>query len=578
MWIEYIFPGINAIASFTTIVILILRNNRTGIERSYILMSAIWFNWSVGTILTILWGITPFGEYLYWLKNISAFSMGPVWLIFCLYYTNNRLIQSKWTIKKVSFFIIPSLIMYIVSITNKYHGFFFIYDYSRLVVSSYKWGFVVHMCLQYFYILGGMLLVFVFAIKSRGYVRKRSFLIVMGLFIAQFLVVFYYISGLYKAYNDIDIAPSTFLVALLFILVASVKYKFLNILPMALPKIIQNLKEGVMIVDLEGKIASCNTALCNMLENFICISVDSGAKRFSEELLLKGYCDEEGEKAVKAICEGGYESITGEIHIKEGLYLQINYQPLLDKRELIGAVISFYDIAEHKALMKELSERNHLLYEANSKLLEHAQVVEELVTSRERNRFASEIHDSVGHSLSVLGALLEVCKLTFNEDSEAAYEKINTALSISKSTLHELREAVVNFSSPSVKGNNLLASIKSMVYGFEATGIRVDFTVQGNGEFPLHEKISNSIFNICREALTNALKHGEAKTVDIILQFNNDNIGLYIFDDGKGCTNIKKGMGLKGMENRVRQLNGSVSFGSGGDTGFSIHVQIPLTD
>jgi signal transduction histidine kinase len=228
--------------------------------------------------------------------------------------------------------------------------------------------------------------------------------------------------------------------------------------------------------------------------------------------------------------------------------------------------------------MKELSERNQRLYEANTKLLEHAQVVEELVTSRERNRFASEIHDSVGHSLSVLGALLEVCKLTFNEDSEATYEKISTALSISKSTLYELREAVVNFSSPSVKGTNLLDSIKSMVLGFESTGIRVNFIAHGNMEFPLHEKIPSTVFNICREALTNALKHGEANEVDIILQFNKENIGLFIFDDGKGCTNINKGMGLKGMENRVQQLNGSISFGSGGETGFGIHVQIPFRD
>lgn len=578
MWMRYILPGTNAIVSFITIIALLLRKNKNAIEKSYITLSLFWLNWSVGIIFTVKWGLAPFGEYLYWIKNISAFAMGPIWLVFSFYYTNSRIIRNnKWRMVNIFFLVVPSLIMYIISITNKYHGAFLAYDYDRLRVAGYKWGFWVHMILQYVYIFAGCYFIWVHGMRSRSYIRKRSFIIVGGTLFSQIIIIAYYLSGIYLIYNDIDIAPSVFLIVMICIFIASVKYKFLNLLPMALPKIMRNLREGIIIVDLEGKISSQNTAFYNMFNNFINIE-EVNAKEFSRELLNKCLCDENGKKAVKAIREGGYEGIKGEVALTSEIYFQINYQPLFDKNEFMGAVVSFYDIGEHKLLTKQLNEKNNRLLEANIRLQEHAKVVKELVIAQERNKFASEIHDSVGHSLSVLGALLEVCRLSFSEKPEQTYKKIETALNISKKALGELRLSVSNFTSPSFERTPLFESIESMIHCFEQTGIKVDFTLHGNTIHPLDKEVSNTVFNICREALTNSLKHGNAKTINIIFNINNNNLVLFIFDDGKGCSNPLKGIGLSGMENRVKNLNGSIAFGSGGETGFSIHVEIPLSD
>jgi signal transduction histidine kinase len=59
-------------------------------------------------------------------------------------------------------------------------------------------------------------------------------------------------------------------------------------------------------------------------------------------------------------------------------------------------------------------------------------------------------------------------------------------------------------------------------------------------------------------------------------RFENTSVKIYIFDDGIGCKTIKKGFGLTGMESRVKELNGSVEFGSDGEKGFNIFVDIPL--
>ncbi|TCL70734.1 histidine kinase/DNA gyrase B/HSP90-like ATPase [Hydrogenispora ethanolica] len=68
------------------------------------------------------------------------------------------------------------------------------------------------------------------------------------------------------------------------------------------------------------------------------------------------------------------------------------------------------------------------------------------------------------------------------------------------------------------------------------------------------------LYKICQEALTNAVRHGEARNVTIILKEAGRLIRLIIIDDGHGCREIKKGAGLSGMEQRVKTLNGEILF------------------
>jgi signal transduction histidine kinase len=88
---------------------------------------------------------------------------------------------------------------------------------------------------------------------------------------------------------------------------------------------------------------------------------------------------------------------------------------------------------------------------------------------------------------------------------------------------------------------------------------------------------SKVIFRVCQEALTNSLRHGKAKNVNIILRSSGNKLSLFIFDDGCGCSQIKKGFGLSGMEQRVKDLGGTLVFGSDGESGFNIRMEIPLS-
>jgi signal transduction histidine kinase len=86
----------------------------------------------------------------------------------------------------------------------------------------------------------------------------------------------------------------------------------------------------------------------------------------------------------------------------------------------------------------------------------------------------------------------------------------------------------------------------------------------------------DALYRLCQEAITNSTRHGKAKNTNIILKFSEDKIRLFIFDDGCGCQNIKKGFGLSGMEQRIHNIHGSIVYGSDGESGFNIRVELPL--
>jgi signal transduction histidine kinase len=114
-----------------------------------------------------------------------------------------------------------------------------------------------------------------------------------------------------------------------------------------------------------------------------------------------------------------------------------------------------------------------------------------------------------------------------------------------------------------------LPKIGKMFFVCNTSGMPVDFSVAGMMEF-LPPKLTELLYHLCQEALTNALHHGKAKQAFINLCFHDQSIKLNISDDGQGCQTINKGMGLTNMEQRVKELNGTIEYGSSGESGFSL--------
>lgn len=224
---------------------------------------------------------------------------------------------------------------------------------------------------------------------------------------------------------------------------------------------------------------------------------------------------------------------------------------------------------------EELNKKNLELSNALGKLQEQADMVEELAVSRERNRFAMDSHDNLGHTMTLLIKLLEVCWMTSLNDPEKMESYLKDASRIAREGLEQLRASVKGLVTEKMRENNLITSLKGLIGNFEALGIHVELSVQGLSRLKEPECV-NTLYNLCIEAMTNALRHGKAKNISIIIKNEVGFIRMAIFDDGCGCDCIDKGFGLSGMEKRVKALNGDISFSSGADDGFLIRVEIPL--
>ncbi|MGL4850326.1 MAG: sensor histidine kinase [Clostridium sp.] len=213
---------------------------------------------------------------------------------------------------------------------------------------------------------------------------------------------------------------------------------------------------------------------------------------------------------------------------------------------------------------------------ANYELEMYALSIEELTLLKERNRISREIHDSVGHALSTtmiqLNAMEALLKKEDNPLSNMAYnlrEFVNESLKDVRLAVREIKPD--NYSS--YEG---ILRIRSVFTNFEKLSkMKVEEFIS-NVEWELSEFQISNIYRISQEVLSNALRHGKGSKIRVIMNFTKDEFIMSFKDNGVGCENIeRKGIGLKGIEERVNELNGRFEISSKKDDGFFVKIIIP---
>lgn len=237
---------------------------------------------------------------------------------------------------------------------------------------------------------------------------------------------------------------------------------------------------------------------------------------------------------------------------------------------------------ELKGKNDELMVKNQELAVLNQQLKEHAATIEELAIVKERNRVAREVHDTLGHTLTLLIMLIKVSRIKFEEDPNESKDKLSQAVEIAQEGLEELRRSIMGLMPENSGNNNIIHSLETLIASAQKSGLEVDFSVNGEEFYYKNLSIRSSfsfndcIYKTCQEAITNSLRHGNATKIGIFLRFSPEKLVIFIIDNGRGCQNIRKGFGLKGMEGRVQSLNGHIIYGSDGEKGFNIHIEIPM--
>jgi len=241
------------------------------------------------------------------------------------------------------------------------------------------------------------------------------------------------------------------------------------------------------------------------------------------------------------------------------------------------AAFSQFRLNEQKAREKAEGLANQL-ETANRQLAAYASQAEELAATQERNRLAREIHDNIGHYLTIVNVQIEAAKVTLESDPSRALGALNKAQDLARKGLNSVRESVAALRVSPVENRLLDEAISTLVDEAQTRGNPVGFEVRGEPR-PVESKVALALYRATQEGLTNVHKHSRASRVDVELDFSQpDKVRLAVQDDGAGAVDTSGGFGLIGIRERVQLLGGEFKIETQPGKGFSFEVIVPVTE
>jgi signal transduction histidine kinase len=240
---------------------------------------------------------------------------------------------------------------------------------------------------------------------------------------------------------------------------------------------------------------------------------------------------------------------------------------------------SAYSLARSSAAQRRSETLLDELRTTHQQLQEYTTRVEELAVSQERNRLAREMHDALGHRLTVAAVQLEGAKRLIPTNPTRAAQMVNTVHEEVVEALAELRRTVATLRTPLDADLSLAAALTRLMTGFEeATGVKVNWLLPEEIP-PLTEAYRLALYRMAQEALTNVQRHARAQQVWLELALENGLITLLVKDDGEGfnLAAARTGFGLRGLQERAAHLNGQFHIESNPGEGSQLcfHLSLP---
>jgi signal transduction histidine kinase len=231
--------------------------------------------------------------------------------------------------------------------------------------------------------------------------------------------------------------------------------------------------------------------------------------------------------------------------------------------------------ARAEQLLKELQAAHADLKAAQEK-------EKELAVAEERVRLARDIHDGLGHHLTVLSIQLQAAEKLVDRNPQAAAEAIRLSRTEAQAALEEVRRSVGVMRQPPGESQPLEDVLSTLAHDFGArAGLETEFEQRGT-TLELSPFARQTLFRAVQEGLTNVQKHGEdVKRIRVKLEYNLEEVRLFLRDDGhsmKSATPTQAGYGLTGLRERVEQLGGTLRSGPDVDGGFTLELRIPLRE
>lgn len=485
--------------------------------------------WLISEVL-ILFSYT---EQQFWISyiigNLGISCFGPLWLWLSQEYTylSQKKIRFLWLLPLITVSAIC------VVLTNPLHHLY----YSSFADNRFTYGplFYVYQVIYYICIVTGITIICLKHTRSSSQITKQSVLLILSAAIPLGVNTLS-LSGFF--HSDVTLTPLFFGISSVLIIIALGRYGLLNINSIAIRDTVNNIDSGVIIFDNNNRITYKN--------------------KYSEKLPFLKNIDTSYEflKVISELTNEQVQSNFSLLELKyENEYYKIKQTYCQNKSgNDVASVITINNVTEYHELAK---------------------TEKKLSLEQERTRIAQEMHDSAGHTFTMISSLARILKYDAEQpqpDINKMLESISEIDGLSRSGVTQLRCTINN-----LRDDEFMTSVTKAVQTVitAVRGVDIELCTQGN-EDKRYSFCIKEIYDNCRETITNALRYSDATRIDVIIKFLDTAIEMYILDNGKGCDDISEHNGLRGIRERTEALGGSVRFSSVKGEGFNTIVKIPL--
>ena len=246
---------------------------------------------------------------------------------------------------------------------------------------------------------------------------------------------------------------------------------------------------------------------------------------------------------------------------------------------IFGNVLFYY--GAH--LVLKLNDQENLLKEQENQLFEQKKelqqaqytmgTMKELYTLQERNRISREIHDSVGHSLSTIIIQLGAISKLSEENSPQVSQMSAQLREFAVKGLQEVRTVVHDLKPEQLTKQQLNVALEEFIYETKQhSGVEFVFR-QNKPTFQLTKEQELTIFRGVQEATTNAIRHGKATKITLLMMYSANELIVTIMDNGAGSSAISLEGGLKALEERLHELQAQLEI-KNTEQGFTVQMKL----
>jgi signal transduction histidine kinase len=222
----------------------------------------------------------------------------------------------------------------------------------------------------------------------------------------------------------------------------------------------------------------------------------------------------------------------------------------------------------------------------NVRLQRYAAALEELTITRERNRLARELHDTLAHSLSAVAVQLEAVRSLWDLDRAGALRMLDKADETARRGLTEARRALQDLRASPLQDLGLAVALRELAEAAaERTGAGLELHIAEEAAAHLQPATEQGVYRIAQETLENVVRHAEAQSIVFRLEQTAQSLILTIKDDGLGIdpeamrvwrSGGQDQLGLRGVKERANLIGGNLEIRSQAGQGTTVQFIVPV--